>query len=305
MRGKSDGDKRSPEERINERILELLDSGVAPWRKPWRVAGPCGGGMRNLLTKAPYEGPTNVMMLSLSMHDSPWWCTYKQAERLGAHVRRGERGIQLSWYSEVRRADEESESGWRSFKVLRLFTVFNACQLEGLPEGLAPGPEPEGPTEERKVEEAEAIVAGYRDGPEILRRRGVGAFYSPGLDRVVVPPPEDFEEIGKSYSVLFHELAHSTGSRKRLGRDLSGGRGSQAYAREELVAELAAAYLCGRCGLANDSELENSAAYLKFWSERLREDPKMFVSAARKSTAAANHILGIRKVGEIAEEKAA
>ena len=266
---------------VTEQVIKQLESGVAPWRKPWRTLPPA-----NLISKKPYRG-INVFLLALAGYGSQYWLTYRQAQALGGNVRRGEHGTKIVFWKfdkyETEIADGETEE--RKSAVLRYYTVFNLEQTEGLKALLALPPA-------FPIESAEAIVKGMPNPPAF--EQDARAAYIPTRDVVTMPSRTAFESQAEYYSTLFHELTHSTGHAKRLARegfDTPQKFGSDSYSREELIAEMGSAMLCGVAGIEQGT-LANSAAYLKRWIERLRSDSRLVVSAASASQKAADYIRG-------------
>lgn len=277
-------------EMVNERILAALESGVAPWRRPWAVRG----GPRNLHSGKPYRG-INTFLLGLAPYDSPWWLTYKQATELGGTVRKGEKSsVAVFWKLDTIRDKETGEE--KRVPILRYFRVFNLEQCENvrMPRGRA---ELVSTTAElgepERIAAAEAIIGAY-PGPRI-EHGGGRAYYSPATDTVTVPDLNRFESAHSYYATMFHELGHSTGHASRLDR--FGDKwaehkfGSPTYAREELVAEMTAAYLCGETGIL-PSTLEQTAAYLDSWRKAIKADVRALVVAAGQAQKAADLILG-------------
>jgi antirestriction protein ArdC len=266
---------------ITGQILAELEKGVVPWRKPWRTLPPA-----NLVSKNPYRG-INTFLLALAGYGSQYWLTYRQAQALGGNVRRGERGTKIVFWKfneyETETADGETES--RTSAFLRYYTVFNLEQTEGLKALLALPPA-------TPIESAEAIVAGMPNPPAY--QQGFLACYSPSNDTVTMPSRTAFHSRAEYYSTMFHELTHATGHAKRLGRDGFDKQqefGSESYSREELVAEMGSAMLCGVAGI-EQATLANSAAYLKSWIARLKSDSRLVISAASAAQKAADYIRG-------------
>jgi antirestriction protein ArdC len=273
--------RQSVYEIITRQILAELENGVVPWRKPWRTLPPA-----NLISKKPYRG-INTFLLALAGYGSQYWLTYRQAQALGGNVRRGEHGTKIVFWKfneyETETADGETEN--RTSAVLRYYTVFNLEQTEGLKALLALPPA-------RPIESAEAIIAGMRNPPAY--ERGFLACYAPSTDTVTMPSPTAFHSQAEYYSTLFHELVHSTGHAKRLARegfDKPQQFGSESYSREELVAEMGSAMLCGVAGI-EQAMLANSAAYLKSWIARLKSDSRLIISAASAAQKAADYVRG-------------
>lgn len=271
---------------ITDQITKELEKGVIPWRKPWE-----SGQFKpaNAITLKPYRG-INPFLLASRGYKSPYWLTYKQANAVGGHIKRGESStIIVFWKFEVIEP-EKPEDERRTRAILRYYRVFNIEQAE-LPEKfLAKLPKPS----DRMVEPiaaAQAIVQGYKNAPPI--GTGNAAYYLPREDRIVVPAIEQFPKKEEYYSTLFHEMGHSTGHKDRLGRKgvMEAIRfGSDDYSKEELVAEMTAAFLSGEAGIAPRT-IENSAAYIGSWLKVLKNDRRMVVMAAAQAQKAADYVL--------------
>jgi antirestriction protein ArdC len=273
--------RQSVYEIITGQILAELEKGAVPWRKPWRTFPPA-----NLVSKKPYRG-INTFLLALAGYGSQYWLTYRQAQALGGNVRRGEHGTKIVFWKfndyETETADGETEN--RTSAFLRYYTVFNLEQTEGLKALLALPPA-------RPIESAEAIIAGMPNPPAY--QQGFLACYSPSSDTVTMPSPAAFHSRAEYYSTMFHELTHATGHAKRLARegfDRPVEFASESYSREELVAEMGSAMLCGVAGI-EQATMANSAAYLKSWISRLKSDSRLIISAASAAQKAADHIRG-------------
>ena len=247
---------------------------------------------RNAITRRHYRG-INVFILASQSYGSPYWLTYKEAIRLGGHIRQGEHGTPIVFWKwldkEVGRPDGEIEE--RHFPMLRYYTVFNAEQTDGcrLPSGAREGATSE-PTFNH-IEACEAIYAGMPNRPRlehgatmaITRGQRFEAYYTAAGDTVVLPRREAFDS-PEFYSVLFHELTHSTGAPHRLNRPTLNQAlkfGDTNYSKEELVAEMGAAFLAGHTGIEQVT-LTNSAAYLASWIRTLKGDPKLVIVAAAR-----------------------
>ncbi len=248
---------------VNEKIINLLETGVVPWRKPWTSAGL----PRNLISKKPYRG-VNVFLLSAAKYVSPFWLTLRQANELGGHVRKGEEStIVVYWKVDdvIQRGEdsdvEEPEAKPRRRFLLRFYRVFNLEQCELPPVVMDKLPKIE-THQHDPIEAVEKIIAGMPDPPEIIRA-GSQAFYSPLTDRVTLPPRELFISAEAEGETILHELVHSSGSEQRLAREglcEAAPFGSPVYSREELTAEFGAAYLCAEAGISN-AVLGNQAAH--------------------------------------------
>ena len=283
--------RRDPYADVTSRIIAALERGTVPWRHPWRARG-----LRNAGSHRPYRG-INLLMLSLTSMEAGYedarWLTYRQAEQLGGHVRRGEQGTRVILWKWLGREDDgdtnaADEERRPAFPLMRLYTVFNVAQCDGL--SL---PDPDAGESFDPLTRAEEIVAGYADGPGVLHD-GASAYYIPSRDEVHLPPQGASRDADGYYATLFHELAHSTGHPSRLNREgyqESAPFGSPVYSREELIAEFAAAFLCQEAGV-DVSRLDQSAAYIASWLKALEDDRRLAVAAAGQAQRAVDHILG-------------
>lgn len=277
---------------VTARIIAELEQGRLPWVQPWDASRcPCMM-PSNATTGRAYSG-INVLILWASgvshSYGAQRWLTYKQAESAGGHVRRGERGTVICYADrftprdEARSArDEEREA--RTVAFLKRFTVFNIDQCEGLPDELMRPVNPIDPV--LAIAEADAIIQGC--GAD-FRIGGGEAYYAPGQDFVAVPPQIAFHAGIDWYRTALHELGHWTGHTSRLNRDQTGAFGSAAYAREELVAELASAFTCASLGI---QPMARHADYIGAWLAVMRADEKAIFRAASAASKAADHLLG-------------
>jgi antirestriction protein ArdC len=260
-------------EQVTERMIALLEKGNVPWRKPWNVQT---GLPRNFVSKKPYRG-INSFLLHAMQYESPYWLTYRQATELGGYVRKGEKACRVVFW---KRLEIENEQTGEADKIplLRFYYVFNVAQCDGLKNVSAP----ETPT--TAPAKPEAIIEAMPQCPDI--KHGMAqASYSPSADTVFMPNRQQFEKPEGYYATLFHELIHSTGHSLRLNRPTvteSAGFGSNPYCREELIAEMGAAFL------------ENSAAYIQNWLEQLKNDKRLIVQAAAQAQRATDFILGVK-----------
>ncbi|MBB5520134.1 ArdC family protein [Amphiplicatus metriothermophilus] len=281
---------------VTARIIAELEAGRAPWVQPWGAPGAKAGlGLpKNALTGRTYSG-VNILILWHHVVRAGFatqtWLTYRQAQEMGGHVMKGERGITACHAdtfipkAERERAEQDGDEPGR-VPFLKRFTLFNVEQCEGLPDeayaGAAPLPEAEIiPQAERLIE---ATGADFRIG-------GTKAFYVPSQDFIHVPPQPAFFEQVNYYRTCFHELGHWTGHETRLARDLSHSFGSKPYAREELVAEMASAFVCASLSIA---PTVRHTDYIGSWLEVLREDNRAIFRAASQASKAADFILAFR-----------
>jgi antirestriction protein ArdC len=281
---------------VTERIIQLLEQGVIPWRRPWSA----GGAPRNLVSKKVYRG-VNFFLLSATKYVSPYWLTLRQANELGGAVRKGEHGQIVIFWKVDRDTDPESdadadnidecEKSRRRF-VLRFYRVFNAEQCE-LPQAVLDKLPKIATYQHDPIEAAERIIANMPN-PPALEYGGTKAFYSPAADRITLPPRELFISAEEHFGSWAHEASHSTGHPKRLNRESiveAAPFGSATYGTEELIAELSAAYLCAEAGIS-PAVIENEAAYIQGWLAKLKSEKRLIVVAAAQAQRAADYILG-------------
>jgi antirestriction protein ArdC len=275
---------------VTARIIDALEAGTAPWHCPWRRDG-ADARPANATTGRPYRG-INVLLLNLQMmangYASSRWLTYQQARAVDANVRKGEAGTQIVFFKmhEVDKGgypDAANDPERRLVPLLRSFTVFNVDQVEGLPERLMPTPLEPGSWE--PLEAAEHILA---DSGAVLKHGGSKAFYAPDPDFIQMPPTSAFDCAGDYYATALHELTHWTGHPSRCNRPLGGRHGIEAYAYEELVAEMGSAFLTDYCGLVGRMQ---HASYIASWLQALKNDKRLIFTAASQAQKAADYLL--------------
>lgn len=289
----------SPAIRITQEIIARLESGTKPWIKPWRgvpVSRPlraCG---------IPYRG-MNVfwlwMVADMCGYASPFWMTYNQAKELGAQVRKGEKSTIAIFYKSYTKEVEAPDTGEKtdeSRRVLKAYPVFNADQVEGLPEHFHPAATLEVVEPEGRQAELDSFFANI---PAVLRHQGDEAYYEPVADRVTMPPAQLFSGFDHYYATLAHELSHWTGHGSRLDRNLKNRFGYAAYAAEELIAELSSAMLGAELGLPV-THLDSHASYIEHWLKLLKQDDRAILTAAAKAEEASRLLL--RLGGRISAE---
>jgi len=284
--------KPSVYETITARIIEQLEKGAIPWEKPWRTYGGVPTLSRNLLSQKPYRG-INALLTGLAPYSSPFWVTYKQAASIGGHVNAGEKSTPICFwkFGESEKEQPDGEITKQEWAMCRLYHVFNLeqCTIPGLKVDDTPVA---GKTFDA-IPKCEEILAKCFCKPEI-KHGGDKAFYSPSLDYINMPQREAFDNPESYYSTLFHELTHSTGHRNRLNRDGITSMhffGDAVYSKEELVAEMGAAFISGHAGIEAKT-LRNSTAYLQSWIRVLKGDSKLVITAASAAQKAADLILG-------------
>ncbi|WP_129793895.1 ArdC family protein [Sphingosinicella sp. CPCC 101087] len=276
---------------VTGRIIAELEEGRVPWVQPWDSAR-CGCTMpRNAVTGRGYSGINVLILWAAGVgggYRSQRWLTYRQAQRTGGHVAKGEKGTIVCYAdrftpsAEEERAFEEDREA-RQVAFLKRFVLFNVDQCEGLPEELVELPTPRGECE--AIPDADALIAAT--GADI-RIGGDMAFYAPAVDYIQVPPQEAYFEPINWYRTALHELGHWTGHPSRLDRDQSAGFGTPAYAREELVAEMASAFVCASLSIR---PTVRHADYVGAWLDVLREDERAIFRAASLAGRAADYLL--------------
>jgi antirestriction protein ArdC len=264
---------------VTDAIIKQLESGAVPWRKPWRTEMPT-----SLASLKPYRG-LNVLMLASQGYNSKYWLTFNQAKTLGGHIKKDSKSTLVSFW---KIGEYEKDGEKKDSFLLRYYRVFNLEQTEGIAEKLGlDNPTPRVPS----IETCERIVAEMPCAPRMEQSNA--AWYRPLTDTVGMPGRELFSGAEEFYSTLFHELAHSTGHPSRVGREgieNVNSFGSESYSKEELIAEMTSAFLCGVAGIS-PAVLTNSASYLQAWISRLRGDSRLLISAASAAQKAADFIL--------------
>ena len=271
---------------ITNKIICQIEAGILPWVQPWQ------GGLslpRNASTQKAYSG-VNILLLWDALFSGNYasnkWVTFKQALAMGGAVRKGERGTTVVFTDtfvpkqEQEKANPEDQ---RRIGFLKRFTVFNVAQCDGLPYELTASLPP--PSHAAPVESAENLI---RASGAVFQRGGDHAFYHPASDSIRVPSQEQFFEPINFYRTALHELTHWTGAKHRLNRDFSGRFGDEAYAREELVAELGSAFLCTSLGIV---PTVRHADYFGNWLAVLKNDSRAIVSAASHASKASDFLL--------------
>ena len=288
--------------RVTARIVADLEQGARPWLKPWSVTHTAGRITRPLRANGQAYRGMNVLLLwgeaVANGYAAPIWMTYKQAQELGAQVRKGERGSLVVYANSVTKTetDTQGDEHERSIPFMKGYTVFNVEQVEGLPARYYAQPTQPLPSVQR-IESAERFAASTRAA---IRHGGNRAFYAPARDFVQMPPFEAFKDAESYYATLTHELTHWTGHASRCAREFEKGHrfGSEGYAFEELVAELGAAFLCADLGITPEVR-DDHAAYLASWLKVLKQDKRAIFSAAAHAQRAADYLLNLQQPAEL------
>ena len=265
---------------VTDRIIAQMENGIIPWRKPWIASNQA---VSHVTGKA--YSLLNQMMLGRAGE----YVTFKQCQQEGGRVKKGEKSSMVVFWKWIETEDEETHEK-KEVPFLRYYNVFHIDQCEGLKARYAETL----PATADPNENAEVFINVYlfRSGVKLIHQSGDRAYYQPAFDHVVLPCMEQFKETAEYYSTVFHELTHSTGHESRLNRlDRTAFFGTEAYSKEELIAEIGAAALVNYSGLETPSSFRNNAAYIQNWLGVLKGDKRFIVSAAGKAEKAVKLIL--------------
>jgi len=272
-------------DKVTHKLIALLAQGTVPWRKTW--TGGYDNRPQNFVTKKAYRG-INVMLLMaeamLSGYGTNFWMTEKQAAPKGGVLKPEQEPALVVYWGRFTPKPTINVTEPKSRSMLRYYNVYNIEQFDGIEI-----PAPQVTIEFDSIAECDAVIKGFSDRPAVTPGNPA---YSPELDRVFMPRPTEFESPENYYSVLFHEMVHSTGHGSRVDRKFEAGHvfNGAEYSREELVAEFGACFLAGVTGI-EPAVIENSAAYIKKWHQRLKEDPSWLVYAGGAAQKAVDYIL--------------
>lgn len=278
-------------QQVTDAIIASLEAGVRPWSRTWTMTGT-GRHLRE--NGQPYQG-INTLILAMTGRPAGHWFTYKQAEALGAQVRRGEKSTAVVFFKPLQVADKENPDSTKTIPLLRTYNVFHQDQIDNLPAKYAQ-PAPVLAPVERDAEADRVFAA---TGAKI-NHGGDKAYYVPSADYVQMPHAEQFHDMTAYYGTLAHELVHWTGNKSRLDRKFGTAHGTKDYAREELVAEMGAAFICAALGLESEPRPDH-ASYLASWLAVLREDNKAIFAAAAAAQKAASFVLAFSEADEMQE----
>lgn len=287
------------QEKVTNQVIELLEMGTVAWRKGWTSLLPT-----NIVTKKRYEG-FNSLILNLETikknYETPYFLTYKQGLEIGANVRKGEKGVNITFWNIKEEGKEEGkeESKRKKRPTILIWTIFNIDQMDNVPEEYY--------QEFRNTCNCAALNENFSACENIVKNMpsrpvivpGAAPLYNQVTDKVIMPPVTRFNTQQEYYVTLFHELVHSTGHKSRLNRfekekeaDKKTFNYQKNYAREELTAEFGAAFLSSYAGVFDDKA--NSAAYIQNWLQELKNDKKLLFYASNKGSKAAKFILNIK-----------
>jgi antirestriction protein ArdC len=280
-------------QQVTDSIIKQLEQGTTPWVKQWNGSSSAD---HNAVSKKGYNG-INTLILAMSAaangFKSNEWATYKQWLQLGGQVRKGTKGTTIIFYSPVSGSKTAADGSEKTYHyVLKSYSVFNADQIDGYTPAAAPV---------KTFNSIAALEALATDSGAVIKHGGDKAFYSPRNDFIQMPNKCDFTNEAAYYATLLHELAHWSGASNRLERDLSGRFGNEAYAAEELIAELSAAFLCAEYQI--DGDLRH-AGYIASWLRILKNDNKAVFKAAALAQKSADYIKGLSTstVAAVADE---
>jgi len=269
-------------QQVTDRIIAELESGAAPWIKPWK-AGSAED--QNIISKKPYQG-INRLILGMSGFAMPYWASFKQWQDLGGSVKKGEKGTHIVFYSPIAKDTVNPENGnieQSIYHCLKSYVVFNAAQVEGI-----------------EFEQTKPVLPDFNPVPALedrilktganIKHNGSQAFYRPSEDSITMPAKNTFIDESNYYATVLHELTHWSGAKHRLDRTKGKRFADTAYAFEELVAELGAAFLCQDYGIQGDLR---HADYIGSWLKCLKDDNKAIFNAAALAQKAADYINGL------------
>lgn len=277
---------------ITQRIIDDLEKGILTWRKPWDSDNLANFVMRPLRwNDIPYTGINTIMLWATAAdkgYQSPYWMTFKQASEMKAHIRKGETGTHVVYADKFEREEKNADGTTSLQKIpfLKLYTVFNAAQIEGLPEAFNKTVEIPSVNEDHRIETLDTFFQNTK--ADIFT--GAKAAYNIGTDRIEMPPFECFNHASGYYATLAHELTHWTRHPTRLDRDFGRKRfGDEGYAQEELVAELGACFLSADLGI-KPKDPEQHSAYIQSWLQALKNDKKFIFQAASHAQKAVEYV---------------
>jgi antirestriction protein ArdC len=279
-------------QRITDSIAAAIEKGAGEWRMPWHSKGNGAAPVLpiNVATGRPYRGVNTVVLwvsAEANAYSNAVLGTYRQWKERGAQVLKGEHASPVVFWKPIERDEDdgnadsqgEAHAGRRFFA--KGYSVFNAAQVDGYEAPALP----ELPVTQR-IEHAESFFSALG---ATIGHGGNRAFYRPADDRIQMPPFEAFRDPVAYYATLAHEVTHWSGHPARCARDLKGRFGDEAYAAEELIAELGAAFLCADLDLASEPRPDH-AAYVQSWLKVLRSDKRAIFTAAAKAQAAADYV---------------
>ena len=284
---------------VTDKIMALLEKGVAPWRQTWSSYGLA----RNYVSGKTYNG-INKILMNNTIHPIPYFLSFKQAKALNGTIKKGAKGEMVFYFNVFYKdannktiSEEQAKTlkatgqDFKKLSTLRYFHVFNVADIEGV-EFNTPEVELK---ENEQIERCESIIKDMPNRPEIQFNNANEAYYNALQDFINMPDIKQFTNSAEYYTTLFHEAIHSTGHKNRLNRKgitEPNKFGSIPYSMEELIAEMGAAFLSAEAGINYGEIVENNAAYLQGWLNKLKEDKRFIFKTAGRAQQAARYILG-------------
>jgi antirestriction protein ArdC len=273
---------------ITDQIIAQLNNGIIPWHKPW--------GDRylpqNLITKHVYRG-INQLLLCMLPYTNNYFLTWEQLQKCKGSVKKGEKGHIVVFWKVIEKEVEGKEEKEKS-TVLRYFKVFNESQCTGIPDSILKTMET---NRENLALPGCAAFVNHMPQKPVMTSKGNEAWYDPTIDTANVPPLKKFKDSEAYYGTVFHELVHSTGHQSRLNRKeltMKTTFGSSTYSLEELTAEIGACFLLSFAGIAKQTHIANSAAYVQGWLQKLQNDKRFIIYASTYAQKAVDFIMDIQ-----------
>lgn len=286
-------------EKITNDFINSLNEGIVPWHQPW---------FGHKWAVSHTNGRPYSLLNQMLLGKGGEWLTFKQIQEEGGSIKKGCKAHYVVFWKifpKYRKDEDGNETSEKigTYAMLKYYNVWHITECEGIKEKY-PAPDP---NDNDPIESAFKIYTDYykRERFDETNEISVGLFcmisefnrescYVPSTDTIYLPSIKLFESSEAYYSTLFHEMTHSTGAKHRLNRDgivNNDGFGSESYSKEELIAELGAAFLCNAANLDPSKTFDNSAAYVKGWLSMLKDDPRLIVTAATKAEQATHYIL--------------
>jgi antirestriction protein ArdC len=291
--------RRDVYQEVTDKIIAKLEQGTAPWRCPWNIHGAA----KNYVSGNAYRGINAFLLNFMSPHAVPYYLTFKQAKTLGGKIRKGAKSEKVYFFSQINKdrdgktvseqvASELRDGGQpvRSIPYLKTFSVFNVSDVEGI-DLMLPEVVLSNNTANARCEQFLSSVA---NAPKLIGEDVGGAWYRPRTDEINLPPLGAFSSSEEYYSTYFHELIHATGHVTRLNREAVTGEikpTGEAYAKEELTAEMGAAFLRAHTRINLPQVVDNSAAYIADWLSHLHNDKTLVFRAAAQAQRAVDYLL--------------
>ena len=283
-------------QRITRQIADAIAAGAASFEMPWHKWSEGTAQPTNAISGRPYRGINTLLLWAAAEqagYSSGRWATYRQWSETGAQVRKGQKATLILFWKTAANDDSGSDEsgdhatdGRRRF-ISKAYAVFNEDQVDSAPSAATRT----ALSAEERLAAAETYFA--KVGAKV-QHGGDRAYYRPGTDEICVPLFEQFRDAPAYYSTLAHEHIHWTGAKRRLDRDLKNRFGSEAYAAEELIAELGSAFMAAHLGIAVEPRPDH-AAYIGSWLKVLNDDPRAILTAAAKAQQAVDYIEDLQK----------